>query len=45
MEYEPINCNGAIFSNFCHAKCAGQDISKCNQGINFIENDLIQSEQ
>ena len=29
MEYNPVNCNGTIFSNICHAYCAGQDTTKC----------------
>jgi len=28
----PVNCNGTTYYNICHAKCAGEDTSKCESG-------------
>jgi hypothetical protein len=45
MDYSPVNCGGAVYSNFCHAKCAGEDTSRCTPEKNFIDFDFIPIEE
>jgi len=45
MDYNPVNCGGAVYSNLCHAKCAGQDTSRCTPEKNFIDFDFITVEE
>jgi hypothetical protein len=45
MDYNPVNCNGNIYSNSCVAKCAGEDTSKCIPVTNFIDYNLSQPKE
>jgi hypothetical protein len=45
MDYSPVNCDGDVYSNLCHAKCTGKDTSRCTPEKNFIDFDFIPIEE